>query len=203
MSRQRQASISTPIQAASWTECLRLAAADDRARAPDHDPVTAALGGGPYPGCLASGRSGNSLPFTRSHEPAGMGSNGRQGTTRSIARSDQPAVQHPQAQARHLLLQSQRRLRHFQHRRRAGGDLAEYAGAGAHGRRDGVRGAGAGRPLEGLRRRHQLQRTRGSSRFRGRRRSVPRPDIPASSPRRMCRRSIRSWPPSRPPPSTT
>jgi hypothetical protein len=43
---------------------------------------------------------------------------------------------------------------------------------------------------------------RGSSRFRGRRRSAPRPDIRASSPRRMCRRSIPSWPPSRPPPST-
>ena len=55
------------IQLSSWTECLRSSAADDRARAPEHDPVTAALGGWTISCMLASGRSGNSLPFTRSH----------------------------------------------------------------------------------------------------------------------------------------
>jgi FMNH2-dependent dimethyl sulfone monooxygenase len=38
--------------------------------------------------------------------------------------------------------------------------LAEYGAARADRRRDGIRGAGAGRALEGLWRRHQLQRRR-------------------------------------------
>ena len=77
---------------------------------------------------------------------------------RRAAPRQQSAVQRPQAQARHVLQQPLRRLHDVRHRRHPDGDLAKHRGARAHGRRDGIRGDRAGRPLEGLRRRDRLQR---------------------------------------------
>ena len=69
--------------------------------------------------------------------------------------ADQSGAEHAAAQARHVPDQSRHRLRDERPRRPARHHLAEHGGAGEAFRRDGIRGAGAGRALDGLGRQAQ------------------------------------------------
>src|SRR5262249_16570676 len=73
---------------------------------------------------------------------------------------NQSGLQQPQTEARDLPNQSRQRVRDVGPRRPARHHLGEYARARQARRRDGFRGAGAGRALARLRRRHQSARPR-------------------------------------------
>jgi hypothetical protein len=91
-------------------------------------------------------------------ECTGGASDDSAGEVGGAAPQDQSGVQRPQAQARHVWNESRPRLRDLDHRPGAGDQLAQHLGAGQDLGGDGVRGAGADRPLARLRRRHQFQR---------------------------------------------
>src|SRR5580704_9116418 len=83
---------------------------------------------------------------------------------------DEPPIQRPQTQTRHVWIESCRRLRRYdEYRRYAESRLAQYTDTGASGRRDGIRGYYSSRPLARLWRSEQFSRSELRNLFLGRR----------------------------------